>query len=327
MEAAEPLVQRHPFVAVVAVEVAVVQVVEVAAVVQRMFVAQFELVEPGVARRRADAGVHQMKDGVQRMRRDDPVDHHPGQVQQVLDGVHRQARPRPDVDVLVMQIVGVLVQRLPVGETMRPVEVRLPQQQDEHHHQHAVHRVPGPTHVGDELVGVQPQRDRLVAGPDRAAAGEVPEHVVAGLVAEQKRAAVAGEPARVVLVALVLGALDVQPQVQTAGDDQQQRRIAQIQLGDPADRERLGTRQAGREEQPCHDGDARVDGVLGIQQPVMPEQELQDRSQLKRPGEQRRRLGQRFRLPLAAYGAACKIGFGHIESTLPRASSVVHALL
>ena len=313
MEAAEPLVQRHALVAVVALEVAVVQVVEIAAVAEGLVVLDYELREAGVAGGGAQPGVHEVEYCVDGVRRDHPVHEHAGEVDQVLDRVHGQPRPGADVDVAVVQVVRDLVERLPVRPPVRPVEVHLPDEQDRDHHQRAVGdagRGP-PLDPRQPAVAVHPQGHRLVGGPDAGAGDQRPEHVVPGLVAEQERAVLLRQPAPVVLVLLPLRALDVQPQVQPAGDQDEERDVAQVDLGDPADLEGGGALQGRREKEPRHHRDAHVDQVLRPQDAVVAEDRLENHLQPHRPVPHRGRLREVRRLPLALCVANARIRLSH----------------
>ena len=249
-----------------------------------------------------------MEHRVQWMRWDDPVNQHAAEIQQVLDGVHRQPRPRPGIHVLVMQVVGRLVQRFPVSQTVYPVEVKVAQQRDGQHQQHEVDRAGCESDRRQHAVGVQPQRDRLVRGPDQAAAHQGPEHVVPGLVAEHEGAIVGARPTVAELVANVLGALDVEPQVHRAVEHDDQHRVAGIDLGDPADREGAGAAQVRREPEPA---DHREHGVEEVVRPVESDQGSQCRPQPERPGKQRRRRRQRVGEPLTAPVAVPEVSFSH----------------
>jgi len=76
MEAAKPLVQRHGLHAKIHGEVLVMQIVEVVVSHEPFFALGHKLMKSGMPKRRTDAGVHQMKDAMDGMRRNDPVDEH-----------------------------------------------------------------------------------------------------------------------------------------------------------------------------------------------------------------------------------------------------------
>ena len=78
------------------------------------------------------------------------------------------------------------------------------------------------------MVGIGPQGHHLVGGPDRAAAGQAPEDVVANLVAKQERLAVGGEPPGVVLVPVALRPANVEQEMQAPGDRDEQAEIAGV---------------------------------------------------------------------------------------------------
>ena len=313
MEAAEPAVDRHrPVTTVVAFEVAVMQVVEVVGVADRLArLAELQLVESGVARRRRQSRVHQVHHGVQRMRRDDPMQEHAGEVDQVLDRVHRQPRPGADVDVLVVQVVSRLVERLPVGEPVRPVEVHLAQQADGHEQQDEVDRVGAEIDVRQVAVGVHPHREGLEQRPHADAADQGPEHVVARLIAEQEPAVAGAEPAPIVLVVRALRPLDEQAKVPGAEPQEDDPCVAQVDADHPARLETRHALQLRGQEQPGHHAHRDEDRVERIQVARESEQPLQKRLRPRRPHEHRRRLYHLRGLPLTACIARSKVRFRH----------------
>ena len=236
---------------------------------------------------------------------------YPGEVEQVLDRMHRQPRPRPDVDVLVMQVVGGLVQRLPVDQAVHPVEVHLAHELHRRQQQHEVHRIGAEVDVGQMPVGVHPQRQRLVQRPHTAAAHQAPEHVVAGLIAKQERLVVGAEPAVVVLVALALRLLDVEPQVPGTEEQGHDRGVAQVDEDHPARLEAGHALHLRRQEQPRHDRHGHEQHVVRHQVAGKPEQPLEEPQRPRRPHEHRRRLNQFRGLPLPARVASPQIRFGH----------------
>ena len=125
VERTEPLVQRHGSVtAIVHLEILVMQVVNIVRVVDLGLPGEDDLVEARVALRWHEGKVLQVVHDVQGMRRDDPMQEDPGKIEDVFDRVHSEARPRSDIDVLVMQVVDRPIERRPMDEAMDQVKVK-----------------------------------------------------------------------------------------------------------------------------------------------------------------------------------------------------------
>ena len=95
----EPMIQRHHGFPVVALEVAVLQMMEITAGTGDPEVSLRPALEPEMPLRRGKRvvlGVHQHVDG---MRGHDPVNQHTAEDNQVLERMHGQTGPGPDVDV------------------------------------------------------------------------------------------------------------------------------------------------------------------------------------------------------------------------------------
>ncbi len=118
----EPIIQRHKGFPVIALEVAVMQVMEITAGTANPEVSlDNQLLEPGMPlgwRKRVVLGVHQHVD---RMRGHNPVNQHTTEDDQVLNRMHGHPGPGTDIDVFVMEVVRPLEERRPVHETMDPV--------------------------------------------------------------------------------------------------------------------------------------------------------------------------------------------------------------
>ena len=105
MKASEPLVQRHRLVTVVDSEIAVVQVVEIVVSHEAPFLFRHQLVESRMPERRAHCCMHEVVYRMNWMRGNDPVKQDTREIEQMLDRVHGQPRPRTNVDVLVVQVM------------------------------------------------------------------------------------------------------------------------------------------------------------------------------------------------------------------------------
>ena len=159
----------------------------------------------------------------------------------MLAGVHRQARPRADVDVLVVQVVDVAVERPPVQQAMDEVAVNLAPHGDCQEDQGEGHRLGPPVEPDNETVGVAPQHEDLVGGPHGNPARDGPKDVVPQLVAPQEGGVSLGQPIGVVLVLGPLALEREQPEVPAAGEQHHQPEIARVDLGDPIDAEGGGS--------------------------------------------------------------------------------------
>ena len=73
-----------------------------------------DFLETGMTPGRGECRVLQVKNRVKRMGQNNPVQQDTRKIKQVFDGMLRQAGPRSNVDVLVVQIVSTLVERFPV---------------------------------------------------------------------------------------------------------------------------------------------------------------------------------------------------------------------
>ncbi len=113
--------------------------------------------------------------------------------------------------------------------------------------------------ISDVTVGVNPQRDDFETGPDGDARDEAPEDVVPDLVAPQELVVIGVRPAAVKLVLIILAAAHVQPPVQAAGHQRQQRGVAQPDQCNPARRELGHRRHRGREEIPGDETEGDVE--------------------------------------------------------------------
>ena len=91
MEGAENSIEGNEAVAVVHFEMLVMQVVDVVLRVEPCPVRQPNSIEAVVSHRRCESAVLQVENYVNWVRRNDPVKQHAREIQEVFDGVHREA--------------------------------------------------------------------------------------------------------------------------------------------------------------------------------------------------------------------------------------------
>jgi hypothetical protein len=227
------------------------------------------------------------------------MDQHNAEIQEMLDWVHRQARPRPGIDVLVMEVVDGPVERRPVNGSVDPVKVELAPKRDGAEPQCAVNRMRLPVQDGDPMIRRGPEVKCLVCRPDRAPTQTTPEDIVKNLIPEQKLWIIARLPAGVILALRTLESKAVKHQVPTTGGDPQQREIAEIKQADPI-RAKTGTPGGSRLEQhPGGDRDQKVNRIPGPQEPREGQKPLKQFTRSRRPDKHGGISGRIGRLPLA----------------------------
>lgn len=180
-------------------------------------------------------------------------------------------------------------------ETMNPVEVEQAPHLDGAEEKNEVDRLLTRIHVGDELIGISPQHQNFVGGPDGAAADAAPENVVAELIAPQELAFPGGHPFRSVLVLQALGFGGPESDVPCAHYEDEHHLVANVDFEYPVKAKIDGSREIWPEIEPGQSGDSHVDDIPGKKVVVEPFQKLE------RPGgpqEQRvGRSGATLRLP------------------------------
>ncbi len=239
MVAAEPSVPRHFHCSVVALEVAVVELVKVNAHFHLWVFVHHKIFKSGVAEngvRRLHIPVEQ---DVKRVAGDNQVDRKVGVEQQVFDRVHRDARPWADIDVSVVKGMGQLVERRPMKRAVDPVKMKAGPDRDEHKERDKPDRVVREQHRWGIAICHRPKDKNLGGGPQRYPAGNMPEHVVQHLIVESESPVVARLIPRVEFCRITLTFADNQPIMQKSGAEALGDKIDQPNLNDPAELERL----------------------------------------------------------------------------------------
>ena len=177
---------------------------------------------------------------------------------------------------------------------------------------------------GSRPLAKAPQRHHLVGGPDRYAAREAPEHVVADLVAESEHLAVRRQRTGRVLE---LGALtfdDVEIEVKRPEEQDREAEIAAEDQRHPARLEALHRGEVRGQKEPGRKRDAEKESVPGPEVTREAEQPFENGKGARRPLEDRRQLKQVGRPPIAAFVASTERRGGHRAcpppARLPRAA-------
>ena len=165
-------------------------------------------------------------------------------------------------------------------------------------------------------VGIGPQQQHLVAGPDRHPAGECPEHVVLGLVIEGEPLGVLVGPFAVVFVRGVLLAPDIEPHMPCAVDKDRKHDVAREDHCEPGQRQCLEMLQRRRQIDPDEDGEKGVGNVPGKKIAGKAEEPFHQSLRLRRPGKGRAIADRPVRHPVAACIFTSELRFTH--AVLPR---------
>ena len=227
----------------------------------------------------------QMEQRVDRVRRNNPVNEHAREVEEVLNGMHGKPGQRPDVDVVMVQVVYPTIQGSPVDQAMDQIEMHVADHGDHAHQRHAIDGVLRPTDVGEQMVGVPPQSRDFVCGPDRHGADEGPKQIVERLVPEEEDRVVPREPLVGVFEIRALRLLNVKADMPGAVDESDQRIVSRQDIRDPAHLKRLHVVHGGRKPKPGHDREGHVDDAPWQEIAGIAEEPIEDGNRLGRPGE------------------------------------------
>ena len=231
---AENLVPRHFQVTVIALEIAVVHLMVKCAERKAIFVLHQQSFESGMRGRGGQRLMLHMKQDMDWMRRNDPVNQNRAKEKQMLDRVHRQAGPRTDIDVPVVDGMGQFVERRPMQPAVNPIKVKRYPHRRQKDQRDKPDRIFSPCQHGCIAICHGPEHQHFKRRPERHAAGQRPEHIIRNLRVESEHAAFLRKRARVEFQLIALPLLAVEPQMQTPGNRDHQHQIATPDLGDPS---------------------------------------------------------------------------------------------
>lgn len=274
LETAEPFIERDGAFTVVTIEVTVVQVVKVRA--EANLIAQFAF-KPRMPGRRGQRGVLGIEQKMNGVRGNDPVNQRDAEIEHVFDRMHRHAGPRAGVDIVMVQVMNAVVQRLPVDQTVDPVKMKLPPEGNQEQDNDEGRRRCLEIDVGQSMICVHPHRDHLISGPGDTAAAAGPEDIVVNLVLEEEGRAAPALPAGRVFSPVAPAFPRIQIKVPAPVNDPEQRQIAQEHPADPTRLKRPAGFQARLEVRPRQQSDAEPEDIPGeqiIQEPAEKPQSL-----------------------------------------------------
>ena len=146
----EPPVRREHLHAEIDGEEPMVQVVKIAVCSHGTIAADDESVVAGVPDRRADAGVQQVEDRMNGL--DGTIQLKKTRNRRCARWDASESRPRANVDVLMVQVMAELVQRLPVNQAVDEIEVEVAEVDHGDSQQDRVDRILAHVQVGNDLV-------------------------------------------------------------------------------------------------------------------------------------------------------------------------------
>ncbi len=194
MIGAKPHVERQVIFPIVALEVAVMQLVEIRSSWNTSVSLDGKRLEPNVPLCWGERGVMCVHQHVDWVRGHNPVNQDATEVEDVLNRVHGQSGPWSDVDIFVMEVVPSFVEQPPMQETMGPVEVEQSPHLDAAEQDDKVDRFLSQVDVGNHLVGIGPYHQDFVSRPDCTAANTTPENIVAKLIIPKELALSGSHP-------------------------------------------------------------------------------------------------------------------------------------
>lgn len=123
---------------------------------------------------------------MRRVNRQDEEEHQRREVEQMLDRVHRKARPGGGRDVAMMDGVHPHVERFPVQRPMNDEEMCALAQREQREERHEPHGMAGKVNLDENPLRVHHARENLPGGGDGCAIAHRSENVVPGLMAQEE---------------------------------------------------------------------------------------------------------------------------------------------
>ena len=146
------------------------------------------------------------------------MDNHARPIEQMLNGVHGQAREWPDIDVVVMQIMRPLIKRPPMADAMNGIKMEITDQRDQAHHQNEIDRMLADRNIGDQVIGIEPHRDHFIGRPDGNGTEHGPKQIIKQLIAKEEDWIVTRQPFVGVFPIGALRFFCIEPKVPSTGN-------------------------------------------------------------------------------------------------------------
>jgi len=163
---------------IVHLEILVVQVVGIGVGVEAGIRSGLDLVEADMADDRPGSRDLGVVDQQQGMRRQDQVDQAVGPVEEVLDGVHRQAGPGRRVDRVVVNRMHPFVEQRRMDQAVDREEMHLMDRRGQQHDRRKIPRIVRPAQPRHIARGEGMQEQHLDQRPERDGDEEGPQEVV-----------------------------------------------------------------------------------------------------------------------------------------------------
>ena len=138
------------------------------------------------------------------MGRNDPMDQYSAKIDDIFDRVHRKARPRPNIDVAMMQGMHMLVQKRHVQKAVYPIEIKTLLGRDQQKYQDKPYRMYRPRQHWSIAIGQGPKYQHLISRPNYNTTDQSPKHIVSDLPPQGKLATILHQRPEVIFQMLAL---------------------------------------------------------------------------------------------------------------------------
>ena len=182
MKCSKPTVPRHFLITIVALVIAMMQLVIERSQRQSAFVPDKQIFVASMGHRRPRSKIDHMEIHKDRVAGEHAMDQKRGQVEQMLSRMHGEPGPRPDIDIAVVQRMDMLIDERHMQKPMHPVKMKSRPDRQQYQSGNKQDRIGSQTDRRNVFVRHQPHNDALEHGQLHYAAAQRPKHIVMYLV-------------------------------------------------------------------------------------------------------------------------------------------------
>lgn len=183
------------------------------------------------------------------------------QIKDSLHGMHGHARPGIRINIFMMEIMHIAVERLPVNETMHPVKMKFAPERNEEKPEPKITGVAAPFQTRDVVISVEPEGADFVSGPDETSHPTGPKNIIVHLVAEKEEAAVPGRPVGIIFSLRAFAFENVKMEVVATVVEPHKDQISGVNLTDPVSGKLRTAREIRLREEPRNSGDREQEDI------------------------------------------------------------------
>ena len=151
---------------------------------QSAFISNKQIFVASMGHRRPRSKIDHMKIHKDRMAGENEMDQKWRQVEQVLNGMHGEPGPRPDIDIAVVQRMDMLINERHMQKPMHPIKMKRRPDRQQNQSDNKQDRIGGQTDRRNVFVRHQLHNGDLEHGKLQYAAAQRPKHIVMYLVRE-----------------------------------------------------------------------------------------------------------------------------------------------